>query len=350
MSPLHSPSRQTFASDNLAGIHPEVLQAIAAANGGHADSYGDDEYTARLDEVLRSALGPTASSFPVLNGTGANVLALQAITPRWGAVLTPESSHINTDEAGAPERSAGLKLITVPTAEGKLRPEQIHAAALDLGNQHHAQPTTVSISNVTEVGTAYTAAEVSALVEAAHGHGMRVHVDGSRLVNAAEHLGTGLAALSGELGIDALSLGGTKNGAMLAEAVVTFDAETATAVRLLRKGSLQLVSKLRFVSAQLIALFEADLWLRNAAHANSLAARLAQGLEGLDGVVLSQPVQSNAVFVQLPTGVVDALRQRFVFHGAGTAESPARLMCAFDTPVQRVEEFLAAVAELLAID
>lgn len=365
-SPLHRATRHTFASDNVAGIHPEVVAAIAAANGGHADSYGEDEYTTRLQDVLRTHFGEQATGFPVLNGTGANVLALQAVTPRWGAVLTPHSAHIHLDEAGAPERSAGLKLVTVSTPDGKLRPEQIHEAATDLGNQHHAQVTTVSISNVTEWGTAYTQHETSALARAAHQHGMSLHVDGSRLVHAAQHLGVSLGQLTSEAGVDVLSLGGTKNGAMLAEAVVTFTQAGAAAVPLLRKGSLQLVSKLRFVSAQLLALYgspsgtsRADaegafpvasdstpLWLRNAAHANRLAARLGQGLARVPGAVLAHPVQSNAVFVSFPPAMVEPLRERFTFHGAGTPSAPARLMCAFDTPESAVEEFLAEAQRL----
>lgn len=344
VSPLHPTHRHTFASDNLAGIHPQVLEAIASANHGHADSYGEDPYTARLQEVVRSHFGSGAAAFPVLNGTGANVLALQSVTPRWGAVLTPDTAHIHLDEAGAPERSAGLKLIVVPTPDGKLRPEQIHAAATELGNQHHPQPATVSVSNVTELGTAYTPEEISALARAAHGHGMALHVDGSRLVHAAEHLGVSLGRLTSEAGVDILSLGGTKNGAMLAEAVVTFTEAGAAAVPLLRKGSLQLVSKLRFVSAQLIALYGTQLWLTNARHANALAARLGRGLELIDGVELAQPVQSNAVFVRLPPAMVEPLRERFTFHGAGTHDSPARLMCAFNSPASAVEDLLAAAA------
>ncbi|WP_233555901.1 threonine aldolase family protein [Galactobacter caseinivorans] len=347
MNPLHPVNRHTFASDNLAGIHPEVLAAIASANGGHVDSYGEDPYTEQLQQVLRSHFGPGVTAFPVLNGTGANVLALQAVTPRWGAVLTPHCAHINLDEAGAPERSAGLKIVSVPSPDGKLRPEQIHAAAQDLGNQHHAQVTTVSISNVTELGTAYTPQETAALAKAAHAHGMALHVDGSRLVHAAEHLGVGLGQLTSGAGVDVLSLGGTKNGAMLAEAVVTFTEAGANAVPLLRKGSLQLVSKLRFVSAQLIALYGSELWRNNAAHANRLAARLGQELQQLDGVELAQPVQSNAVFVSLPQAMLEPLRQQFTFHGAGTPAAPARLMCAFDTPGSAVTDLLAA-ARLLS--
>jgi len=342
MIALHDAARHVFASDNSSGVHPEVMAALSSANGGHTDSYGGDPYTAAWEERVRVLFGPDASTVAVLNGTGANVLSLLAVTPRHGAVLCAPSAHINTDEAAAPER-AGLKLVTAQAGgDGKITPAAVHSAAASLGSQHHAQPLTVSLSNVTEVGTAYTAEETAAVAEAAHGHGMLLHVDGSRLSHAAAHLRTGLRELTTDAGVDILSLGATKNGALLAEAIVALSPAAGRALPLLRKGSLQLVSKARFVSAQLLAMYGQDLWLRNAEHANTMATRLADGLTALPGVEAAYPVESNAAFLTAPSRLVETLRERFVFHGAGTTASPARLMCSFDTRESHVDELLDA--------
>lgn len=357
MSILHDTAAHSFASDNLAGAHPDVLAALGRVGGGHVAAYGEDAYTHALPEVLAPLLGEVVAALPALNGTGANVLALSALTPRHGAVLASHCAHIAGDEAAAPERSAGLKIITVTAPDGLLRPEDVHAAAAELGNQHHAQPTTLSLTNATEFGTVYTPEQVRALSSAAHEHGMAVHVDGSRLANAAAFLGVSPAALTGEAGVDAVSLGATKNGAMLAEAVVILrgadsplDADAAAhAALMLRKGVTQLVSKQRYVSAQLHALFGTELWRENAEHANAMAGRLGEGLSALPGVDVLYPVQANAVFVQAPATVLEPLRERYDFFGAGTAEAPARLMCAFDTPAALVDELLADAARLAGV-
>ncbi|ALN16022.1 MAG: beta-eliminating lyase-related protein [Acidipropionibacterium acidipropionici] len=344
--PLHDPQRRSFFSDNLSGVHPEVLEAIVTADGGAVDSYGDDPYTARLQDVMAAHFGAGTEAFPVLNGTGANVLSLRAATPRWGAVITPESSHTVTEEAGAPEQ-AGVKLITVAAPDGKLHPDQIHEAAQALGIHHLAQPSAVSIADATETGTVYTPDEVVSLTGAAHEHGMAVHVDGSRLAVAAAHLGTGLSELTSDAGVDIISLGATKNGAMVAEAVIVPPgpraAELAQGVRMLRKSTLQLVSKMRFISAQLIAMYEGDLWLRNASASNEMAERLAEQIGGLPGVRIAHRVQSNAVFVVLPEGAAESLRAGFGFHGEGTPDSPARLMCGFDTAADDVDALADAI-------
>lgn len=343
---LHDSHRISFASDNLAGIHPEILQALADANSGHVAGYGEDEYTAAFDDLAVSLFGTGTSAYPVLNGTGANVLALAAATPRWGGILTPASSHLVTDEAGAPERSANLKLIQVPAPDGKLTVADVRRAAADLGNQHHAQPTTVSIANVTELGTLYSPEEIAALTAEAHAHGMLVHLDGSRLSNAAAALSVDLRALTTDVGVDIVSLGATKNGAMLAEAVLVLPgapAQLSHAVHMSRKGQTQLVSKTRFVSAQLLAMFGTDLWLRNAEHANAATARLAAGLRSA-GLVPVQQVGANLLFTPLPQTRVEQLRAEFDFHGEGTPDSPARLVCSFDMPNDAVDRFVEAVA------
>lgn len=333
----------SFASDNTAGVHPEVFAAMATVAEGQDVPYGDDVVTARLDSWVPEVFGERATALPVLNGTGGNVLALSALAPRGTAVVCAATSHLHTDEAGAPTL-AGLPLVLLPTPDGKLTPAQVTQLAARGEDQHHEVPSVVSIAQVTELGTAYTPAEVAALSAAAHAAGWKLHVDGSRLANAAAHLGVAPRELL--VGVDAVSLGATKNGAMLAEAVLCFDEATLRAARRLRKAALQLVSKQRYVSAQLEAMWAGDLWRRNAAHANALTATLAGGLSALPGVRATQPVQSNALFVELPTDWREELRSRFFFHGAGTAAAPARLMCSFDTPAEAVEALLDAAREL----
>ena len=271
----HDPDIRSFASDNYAGVHPEVLAALALANGGHQVAYGDDVYTENLQNIIRGHFGEDAQAFPVFNGTGANVVALQAITDRWGAVVCAESAHINVDEGGAPERMGGLKLLTVPTPDGKLTPDLIDRQAWGWSDEHRAMPQVVSITQSTELGTLYTPEEIRAICDQAHSRGMRVHVDGSRIANAAASLDMPMSAFTSDVGVDILSLGGTKNGALLGEAVVVLDPGAVSHMKHLRKLSMQLHSKMRFVSVQLEALLAKDLWLRNAQHANAMAQRLA---------------------------------------------------------------------------
>ncbi|MGH9128847.1 MAG: threonine aldolase family protein [Acidimicrobiales bacterium] len=344
---LHDPARRSFASDNHAGVHPEVLDAIAAANGGHQPSYGNDVYTARLGEVAAAHFGERAEIYPVFNGTGANVIALQSILPRWGAAVCADTAHIHTDENGAPERVGGVKLLTVAAPDGKLTPELVDRQAWGWGDEHRAQPLAVSISQSTELGTVYTPGEVAALAEHAHAHGMSLHMDGARLANAAAYLGTGLREVTTDAGVDVVSFGGTKNGLLFGEAVVVLNPDAATGLVYLRKMNMQLASKMRFASAQLIALLEGDLWLRSARHANAVAARLADAVRALDGVALSQPVQANAVFAVLPAGAADRLRATFPFHDWDRTTGEVRWMCSFDTTPEDVDRFAKAIADVL---
>ncbi|WP_053387415.1 threonine aldolase family protein [Leucobacter japonicus] len=342
-----SEASRAFASDNWSGAHPEVIEAIARANAGHVAAYGGDPYTARFQEVARQHFGADAEAFPVFNGTGANVLALQAALPRWGAVICARTAHINTDEAGAPEKTGGLKLFGVDTPDGKLTTELVAREAWGYGSEHRSQPLAVSISQVTELGTVYTADEIRALADQAHELGMVLHVDGSRLANAAAHLGTTLGALTTEAGVDLLSLGGTKNGLLGAEAIVVLRPGAASGIPFLRKIDLQLASKMRFISAQLVALYEGDLWLRSASRANELAQRLAAGLRALEGTVpgfrIAQPVESNAVFAELPAEVAARAQAQFAFGAWPTQPGLYRLMCAFDTTEADVDALLAAL-------
>ena len=347
---LHDQTSRGFASDNYAGAHPEVLAALAQANGGHQIAYGNDDYTAHLQTVMARHFGPGVQAFPVFNGTGANVLSLQAILPRWGAVICADTAHINTDENGAPERVGGLKLLTVPTDDGKLTPELIDRQAWGWGDEHRAQPLAVSITQTTELGTAYSADEIRAIADHSHAKKMLLHLDGSRIANAAASQGTDLATLTTAAGVDLLSFGGTKNGLLYGEAIVvrSDSAETTSALSYLRKMNMQLASKMRFVSAQLIALLEGDLWLTSAAHANAMAQRLAAGVGGLAGVRITQPVQANAVFAVLDRAVANALREQFRFYDWNVATGEVRWMCAFDTTEADVDSFVAALTTLLA--
>lgn len=331
-----------FASDNYAAVHPEVMAAMLEANAGHQVSYGDDDWTARLRDVIRGHFGPQAEIYPVFNGTGANVVALQALTHRWESVICPATAHIHADEGGAPEVMAGLKLWTIPTTDGRLTPDLIDTEAFGFGVVHRSQPGVVSVTNTSEYGTAYTPAELAAISEHVHGLGMRMHVDGARLANAAATLGCTLAEAA--RGADIVSLGATKNGGMMCEAVVVLNPDAAVGVDFLRKTSMQLTSKMRFISAQLLALFEGDLWLRNARHANAMAAELAQRVGGLEGVRITQPVQANAVFAVLAPEVTARLQQEHRFYTWNEHTGEVRWMCSWDTTLEDVESFAAAIA------
>lgn len=332
-----------FASDNNASVHPDILAALAAANEGHQPAYGEDVHTARLRELIKDHFGERADVYPVFNGSGANVVGLQAMCDRWSAVICPESAHINLDECGAPEKVAGLKLIPVPTPDGKLTPELLDRYAWGFGDQHHAQPKVVSITQSTELGTLYTPGEIAAIGALARDRDMLLHVDGARLANAAAALDMPLRAFTTDVGVDVLSFGGTKNGLMLGEAIVVLNPDAVRGVTYLRKAGLQLASKMRYVSAQFVALLEGDLWLRNARHANTMAARLATAVARVPGVEIVRPVQANAVFAILPREVTERLQKLFRFHTWDERTGEVRWMCSFDTTEADVDAFAAAI-------
>ena len=345
---LHDIHRHEFGSDNYAGVHPEILIALAEANGGHQVAYGGDAYTERLSTVIASHFGEQARAFPVFNGTGANVLSLQSMLPRWGAVICAETAHIATDENGAPERVGGLKLLTVATPDGKLTPALIDREAWGWGDEHRAQPGVVSVTQTTELGTAYTVDELRAVAEHAHSLGMAVHLDGARLANAAAHLGLSLRALTTDVGIDVVSFGGTKNGLMYGELVLVLDPERSDGLRYMRKVTMQLASKMRFISAQFVALLEGDLWLRSAQHANAMATRLRAAVEAIDGVQVTQSTDANALFAVLPAGAADRLRDHARFYDWDKAAREVRWMCSFDTTPADVDDFAEAVRAALS--
>ena len=351
---LHDTTFRGFASDNYSGVHPEVLDAIAVANGGHQVAYGEDQYTDRLQEVFAGHFGEGVEVFPVFNGTGANVTGLQSMLPRWGAVVSASTAHINSDEGGAPERVGGIKLLTVPTPDGKLTPELIDREAWGWGDEHRAQPLVVSITQTSELGTAYTADEIRTIADHVHERGMKLHLDGARLSNAAASLDLPIRAFTRDAGVDVLSFGGTKNGALGAEAIVVLNPEASEGLKYLRKLNMQLASKMRFVSAQLIALLEGDLWLRSASHANAMARRLRDALDAgiaagdLPGLAFTQQTQSNGVFATLPTGVADRLRDRgFRFYDWDASRNEVRWMCSFDTSEADIDAFVEGIREEL---
>jgi len=350
VSTLHDPGWRGFASDNYAGVHPEVLAALADANGGHQVSYGEDLYTEKLADVVREQFGAEAEVFPVFNGTGANVVALTSLLPRWGAVVATSTAHIHSDEGGAPEKVMGLKLFVVPTPDGKLTPDLIATEAWGWGDEHRAQPLAVSITQTTELGTLYTPAEVRAIADYAHEHGMALHMDGARIWNAAAALGVPFREFTVDAGVDILSFGGTKIGLLGAEAVVVLDPTRVDGLVFLRKTTMQLSSKMRFLSAQLLALFEGGLGIAAATHANAMAARLRGALEdlALPGLGFSQATQANAVFAVLDNAAADRIREKVRFYDWDRAAGEVRWMTAFDTTEADVDSFVEVIRAELA--
>ena len=349
---LHDPNWRGFASDNYSGVHPEVLSAISDANQGHQIAYGEDQYTEELSRVIKCEFGRNAEVFPVFNGTGANVLALTALMPRWGAVISSRLAHIHTDEGGAPERVSGLKLFTIPHINGKITPELIATEAFGWGDEHRAQPLAVSITQSTELGTVYTPEEIRAIADYTHSHGMLLHMDGARIWNAAASLGLPFSAFTTDVGVDILSLGGTKNGLLGAEAIVVLNPDLQHGLKYLRKMNMQLSSKMRFLSAQLLTLFEDGLGIRSASHANNMAGLLRSKLELATkehnlNLSFSVPTDANAVFAILPNDVADRIREQVRFYDWDRAKGEVRWMCSFDTTPDDIAHFIALVVSEL---
>jgi threonine aldolase len=334
MKPLRS-----FASDNNAGVHPEVLKAIAAANQGHVVGYGDDPYTASAVSEFKRRFGEDIEVFFVFNGTAANCLGLKALTKSYEAVICSESAHINNDECGAPEKFTGCKLIPIPIKDGKLTVEAVKSAWHGIGDEHHVQPRVISITQATEMGTIYRPNEIRSLADFAHKHGMFLHVDGARIANAAAALGLNLRQCTNDLGVDVLSFGATKNGAMGAEAIVFFNPALAADFKFYRKQGMQLASKMRFLSAQFEALFKGDLWLRNAQHANRMAQLLKREVSKIPKLKVVYRVEANGVFVQIPRSAIAKLQKRYFFYLWNEQQSVVRWMCSWDTTESDVRQF-----------
>jgi threonine aldolase len=335
-----------FGSDNQSGAHPAVLEAITEANTGFATGYGEDPWTATAVEMFQERFGSDTEVLLTFNGTGANVTALQALLPKYGAIICPTGAHIDVDETGAPERILGAKLIDVPTTDGKLRAEQIGEFVHFLGVQHHVQPAVVSITQSTELGTLYTVDEIAAIAYVAHSHGMLLHLDGARIGNAVAALGCSPQQMTFDAGVDAVSFGGTKNGVMLGEAVIFKDRETAGGAVYLRKQTTQLASKMRFISAQMIALLSDDLWVANAGHANRMAASLDAAVRGTAGVVLERPTMVNSLFPVIPPEAIKPLQDWVPHYTWNAAINQVRWVCSWNTAQQDVERFAAGVVAI----
>src|SRR6266581_5833023 len=338
--------RKSFGSDNHAGAHDAVLRMISDANAGHLPAYGGDPWTVRATEQLRGLFGAHGGVYFVFNGTAANILGLSLLLRPFEAVICAESSHLNVDECGAAERVLGSKLLQVRAPDGKLTPDLVASRLAGRGDEHRAQPRAVAIAQVTELGTCYTMQELRDLAEFCRASDLRLYLDGARLANAVAQLGCQLGDLAAQ--VDVLSFGGTKNGALGAEALIVMNPDLGTEVPFQRKQQMQLASKMRYLAAQFAALLEGELWRRNASRANAMAARLAEGVSGLPGVTLRHPVDANAVFASLDAGHIEALQRDWDFHVWDSAEHVVRWMTAFDTTEAEVDAFVAAVRTVTA--
>ena len=341
---LAKPTR-SFASDNNAGVHPEILEAIARANHGHVVAYGADPFTRSATAKFEEHFGADIDVFFTFNGTGANVLGLQALTRPYHAILCSDYAHIYCDECGAPEKITGCKLVPLPHQEGKVTLDAVRHAYHGIGDQHHTQPRVIAITQTTEMGTVYQPEEIRALAEFAHEHEMFLHMDGARIANAAVALGQTLRQATRDLGVDVLSFGGTKNGIMGGEAVVFFNRAVSSDFRFLRKQGMQLASKMRFIAAQFEALLSNDLWRRSAEHANRMAGLLEAEVRKIPQVRIAWPVESNGVFAQIPQHAIQKIKERYFFYPWIEEECIVRWMCSFDTTEEDVKDFAKIVAE-----
>ena len=339
--------KKGFASDNNAGVHPEILAAMADVNTGHVVGYGNDEFTARAVEIFRQEFGLDTEVFFVFNGTGANVLSLATLTRSYHSIICAATAHIQEDECGAPEKFTGCKLLPVETHNGKLTTEAIEAHLKGFDFEHHSQPKVISISQVTEMGTVYRPDEIKALANLAHRHNMYLHMDGARIANAAVALNLPFKSFTIECGVDVLSFGGTKNGMMMGEAVLFFNPALTSETKYLRKQSMQLFSKMRFVSAQFIAYFNNGLWKRSAVHANIMAKLLEERVSGIPQIKITQKVEANGVFAIIPKEIIKPLQEKFFFYIWNDKTSEVRWMTSFDTTEEEITEFTQTIQKLI---
>jgi len=337
---------RSFASDNNSGVHPDILKAIEKANKGHALAYGDDEYTKEADKKFQEHFGDVDTYF-LFNGTAANVLGLKAMTSSYNSIICAETAHINTSECNAVEIFTGCKLLIVPSKDGKITVDQIESQMYLLGEQHHAQPKVVSITQPTEYGIVYTKEEIKKLAEFVHSHKMLLHIDGARLANAAAALGTKLKDITGDIGVDVLSFGGTKNGIMSGEAIIFFNRKLSSDFKYIRKQGMQLTSKMRYISTQFIELLSNDLWLKNAQHANKMAKVLESEIRKVSEVKITQKVETNAIFAIFPKESIPIIREKYYFYTWNEAISEVRLMTSFDTEEKDILDFIKILKETI---
>lgn len=338
-------NKRGFASDNNAGVHPEVLKAMVDANKGHTIAYGDDVYTESALKTVKDHFGQEVEVFFVFLGTAANVLGLTAATNSFHSILCAETSHIQEDECGAPEKFSGCKLIPLPTADGKITPDKVGGHLYNIGFEHHSQPKIVSITQSTELGTVYTLDELKTLADFCHSNNMLLHMDGARLANAAVALGMTMKEITTDAGVDILSFGGTKNGMMYGEAIVFHNPELAANFKFIRKQGMQLASKMRFISVQFEALLKNSLWRKNAEHANRMAAMLATEVSKIDGIKLTQKVEANGVFAILPKKIIPKLQDEYFFYVWDEVTSEVRWMTSFDTQEEDVDTFVKLIKQ-----
>src|SRR5690554_2662162 len=340
---------RSFGSDNNSGVHPCIMEALTAANSDHAIAYGDDLWTAEAAAVVRELLGEEAiEPFFLFNGTGANVVALQACTLPFHSILCAATAHIAVDECGAPVKLTGASLKEIETPDGKLTPDLVRPHLHGFGFEHHSQPKVIAISQTTELGTAYTPDELKALAHLAHQHDMYLFVDGTRVANACAHWGVTLKEITVDCGVDIFTLGGTKNGLMFGEILVSLRPELSENLKYYRKQSTQLSSKMRYIAAQFIPYLKEGIWLDNARKSNAAAQQLFSLMNKLPGVSIARPVQSNAVFFVLPKELRDRLRERYYFYDWDEAAGEARLVCSWDTSMEDIEQFTEHLTALLS--
>ena len=337
---------RSFTSDNNSGVHPRVMDAIIKANDNHAVGYGDDPWTEAATSKIQEVFGKDASPFFVFNGTGANSVALQAVTRPFNSILCAETAHINVDECGAPARMTGCAIVTISTTDGKLTPELIRPHLKNFGVCHHSQPKAVYISQVSELGTIYTIEEVKAIADLLHSYDMYLHMDGARLANACAYLNCTMRQVTVDAGVDILSFGGTKNGMMMGEAVVSFRPEITENLRFYRKQSAQLASKLRYLSAQFIPYLENNLWLENAMKANISAAKLADVLRQYPEIHFTQKIESNQLFFTIPAEALRKLQDKYFFYMWNEEINEARLVTSWDTSGEDIAEFEQSLKEI----
>jgi len=338
---------RSFASDNNASVHPLVMEAIVAANTDHAVGYGDDAWTAEAIKKMKEVFGEEADPYFVFNGTGANTIALQAITRSFNSIICAQTAHIYVDECGAPGRLTGCSVVAVNTPDGKLTPELIKPELKEFGFCHHSQPKAIYISQVSEMGTIYTLEEVRAIADLAHHYGMYLHMDGARLANACAYLNCSMKAITVDSGVDILSFGGTKNGMMIGEAVIAFKPEIAKDLQYYRKQTTQLASKLRYLSAQFIPYLENDLWLENAKEANEKAMRLAESLKNFPQIKFTQKIESNQLFFTMPLAVAHKLAEKYFFYFWNEVQGECRFVTSWDTTEEDLEGIMAEISNLL---
>ena len=339
---------KSLASDNYSGVHPEIMEALNRANHEHMGSYGADEITERTIKKFKLLFGNTIEVFFAYNGTGANVLSLASGTKSFNAILCSELAHINVDESTAPEKFTGCKLLGIPTLDGKIYPDTIAEKIMRIGDQHHPQSKMISLSQSTEYSTVYSVDEIKAISALAKKNNFYLHMDGSRISNAAVSLGKDFRDFTVDAGVDILSFGGTKNGMMFGEAVVIFNKTLTENFSYIRKQGMQLHSKMRFISAQFEALLSNELWKRNAAHSNAMAKKLERGLKEIPEIKITQSVDGNGVFAIFPKEITEALQQELFFYVWNDRTNEVRMMCSFDTREEEIERFIKKAKQLAA--